>query len=88
MNVDVTTWTVGFIVGGVVAIVVVVVVLAITATARRIRNQVQEIVDALAEARTNTAPLWAVETTRHVAADVVDLARDLRHRLERRGVGG
>lgn len=87
MEVDTTTWTVGFVVGAVVVVIVVAVVVAIIATATRIRDQVHDIIAALVDARTNTAPLWTVETTRNVGSDVLDLARDARHRLERRAGG-
>lgn len=88
MQMDTTTWTVGFVVGAVVVVIVVAVVLAIIATATRIRDQVHDIVAALVEARTHTAPLWTVETTRNVGSDVLDLARDARHRLAQQPRGG
>lgn len=87
MEVDTTTWVVGFVVGAVVVVVVVAVVLAIIVTAARIRDQVGEIVAALADARDHTAPLWAVESTRNVGSDVRDLAQEARHRLQRRTGG-
>lgn len=87
MEVDTTTWVVGFVTGGVVVVVVVAVLLAIIVTATRIRDQVGEIVAALADARDHTASLWAVESTRTVGRDVHDLAQEARHRLEQRTGG-
>lgn len=88
MDVDTTTWAVGFVVSFVIVVIVVAVVLAIIFTAARIRNQVGEIVAALADARDHTSPLWDVDTTRRVGWDVHQLARQARHRLEQRPGGG
>lgn len=82
MEVDTTTWTVGFIVAGVIVAIVVAVVLAIIAFATRIRNQVHDIIAALREARSNTDALWEVHTTIRTGHEVLDLAVQARHELE------
>lgn len=81
MEVDTTTWIVGFAIGGVVVVIVVAVVLAITSYAARIRDQVGLIVAALGEAEANTDPLWDVMDTNHVGQDIVLAAEQARSRL-------
>lgn len=81
MEVDTTTWIVGFAIGGVVVVVVVAVVLAITFYATRIRDQVAEIVSALQEAETNTAPLWNVMEVGYRTKELRRGAEEARRRL-------
>lgn len=81
MEVDTTTWIVGFAIGGVVVVIVVAVVLAITAYAKRIRDQVGQIVEALTEAEANTDPLWNVMDTNHAAQDILLAAEQSRSKL-------
>lgn len=81
MEIDTTTWTVGFAIGGLVVVVVVAVVLAITAYATRIRDQVGSIIAALTEAEANTDPLWNVMDTNHAAQDILLAAQQARSKL-------
>jgi hypothetical protein len=82
MEVDTTTWTVGFVIAGVVVVVVVAVVLGIIAFATRIRNQVRHIIAALRDAESNTDALWEAHTTVRTGHEVLDLAVQARHQLE------
>lgn len=82
MEVDATSWTIAFVIGGVVVVVVAAVVLAITALATRIRDQVGDIVAALREAETNTDALWQTHTTVRCSDEIFDLAHEARRRLE------
>lgn len=82
MEVDTTTWTVGFAIAGLVVVVVVAVVLGIIALATRIRDQVGNIVAALQDAEARTDALWDVQTTLHVGHEIHDLAQQARHQLE------
>lgn len=81
MEVDTTTWVVGFAIAGVVVVIVVAVVLAITMYATRIRDQVGQIIEALTEAESNTDPLWNLMDTNHVCQDIVLAAEQARSRL-------
>lgn len=83
MQVDATTWTVGFVIAAVIVVVVVAVVLAINVTAARVRDRVQDIVAALEDARSHTAALWQLETTDNVSRDVLELSQDVGELLER-----
>lgn len=83
MEVDTTTWTIGFVVAGVVVVVVVAVVVAIIATATRIRDQVRQVESLLASTRSNTAALWNVEATNATAAEIQGMAEHARAVLER-----
>lgn len=84
MEVDSTTWIVGFAIASVVVVIVVSVVLAITAYATRIRDQVAEIVSGLRAAEINTAPLWNVMEAGYLAREVRRGAEEARRRLARR----
>lgn len=81
MEIDTTTWIVGFAIGAVVVVIVVAVVLAITAYATRIRDQVGLIVEALSDAETNTDPLWNVMDTNRAARDILLAAERTRSKL-------
>ncbi|MBW3664710.1 MAG: hypothetical protein KY469_16550 [Actinobacteria bacterium] len=81
MEVDTTTWIVGFAIGGAVVVIVVAVVLAITFYATRIRDQVAEIVSALQHAETNTAPLWNVMEVGYRTKELRRGAEEVRRRL-------
>lgn len=82
MEVDTTTWTVGFVIAGVVVVIVVAVVLAIIALATRIRDQVGDIISALQDAESRTDALWDAQTTLRVGHEIHDLAQQARHQLE------
>jgi hypothetical protein len=82
MEVDTTSWTVGFIIAGLIVVVVAAVVLAIITLATRIRDQVIDIVAALHDAEANTAALWQTHTTVRVGHEIFDLVQRARHRLE------
>lgn len=81
MEVDSTTWIVGFVVAGVVVVIVVAVVLAITFYATKIRDQVAEVVSALQAAEANTAPLWDVMEVGYRTKEVRRGAEEVRQRL-------
>lgn len=83
MDVDTTTWTIGFVVAGVVVLVVVAVVMAIIATATRVRNQVRQVDGLLEMARSNTSALWQVEATNAAAVDIRRMAERARAELQR-----
>lgn len=83
MDVDTTTWTIGFVVAGIVVVIVVAVVVAIIATATRIRDQVHRVHALLEVARSNTAPLWQVEATNTAVVDIHRMAQHARGALER-----
>lgn len=75
MQVNETSWIVGFVVGGVVVLVVVAVVLTIIKLATDIRDAAVRIIGDLERAEAATAPLWQVDTTRQVAIDTLAAAR-------------
>lgn len=81
MDVDSTTWIVGFAIAGAVVVIVVSVLLAITAYASRIRDQVAEVVAALRTAESNTAPLWDVMEAGYLTQEVRRGAEAARQRL-------
>lgn len=79
--VDRAAWILGLAVAGGVIVVVVLLVGTIIGLAAGIRREAVGIVEALREARDNTAALWEVRTTVGVAADIAEAARRVRGSL-------
>jgi hypothetical protein len=78
-------WAIGYAIGIGVVLVVVVVLLLMIVGARRTLANAQTILSNLEETRETTAALWAVETTNHTAARIVQGAVRAREALEREG---
>lgn len=79
--VSATQWAIGWTVAGAVVLVVVLLVGTVIVLAARIRTQLLAIHAALVETRDETAALWAVETTNHVAGEILAAAREARAAL-------
>jgi len=78
-------WVIGWIVGGAVVLVVVVLLLLMIRGAMRAAQKAEAILAALDQAETNTAPLWAVDTTNQVADRIVGAATAAREYLASNG---
>lgn len=70
-QVDMTWWTLGWVVGAAVVVAVVLLVGAIIWLAARVRGQARDIAGALEAARVNTVPLWRLRATRGAASEIV-----------------
>lgn len=74
-------WVLGWIIGAGVVVIVVVLLLLMIRGAARAAGKAEEVLAALDEAKANTAPLWAVDTTNQVATRIVVAATSAREYL-------
>lgn len=76
-----TQWVVGWAIAIAIVVVVVLLVGSVIYMASRIRAKLLAVLDALTDARDNTAALWDVQTTNQVAEEILDSARRARAAL-------
>jgi hypothetical protein len=74
-------WAIGFTIGIVVVVVVVVLLLLMIVGARNVAAKAEATLEALVEARDNTAALWAVSDTNAAAKRIVEAATQAREAL-------
>ncbi|MDQ6823549.1 MAG: hypothetical protein M3Z07_03540 [Candidatus Eremiobacteraeota bacterium] len=70
-------WTLSFILAGVVVLLVAVLAILILLAATKIKTQAVRALAAGAKIREQTMPLWGLETTNNVAAQLADAARSI-----------
>lgn len=74
-------WVLGWMIGAGVVVIVVVLLLLMIQGAARAAGKAEEVLAALDEAKVNTSPLWAVDTTNQVATRIVGAATSAREYL-------
>ncbi len=70
-------WTIGFIIGALIVVIVAVLALIILRAAIGIRRGAERALAAGAQIQERTMPLWGLETTNGVAAQLANAARSL-----------
>lgn len=71
-------WVIGYLIGAVVVVVVAVLAITLIIQARKIGSQAGDILEALIDARGNTAALWEVDAVNRSLESVHESARTAR----------
>jgi hypothetical protein len=82
-----TAWLIGYLVGGVIVLLVVVLLLLMIRGARDAATKAESILEALNQARDNTAPLWEVNNVNHAVERITEGAGAIRAHLADKGAG-
>ncbi len=80
-----TGWAIGYFIGLAVVGVVVLLVLMLIVSAKRTAVTAEAILEALIDARDNTAGLWQVQGTNATALRIVEAASNAREAFAKRG---